>query len=56
MNQQEQNAEYAESHLALHKLYVEMVNAVSQRRDSANRFSSYPESTEGVGIKGVLKA
>ena len=38
MNQQEQNAEHTESLLALHKLYVEMANAVSQRRDNTNRF------------------
>ena len=38
VNQQEQNAEYTEALLALHKLYVEMANAVSQRRDSTNRF------------------
>ena len=38
VNQHEQNAEHTESLLALHKLYVEMANAVSQRRDSTNRF------------------
>lgn len=38
MTQQEQNSDDTESLLALHKLYVEMANAVSQRRDNANKF------------------
>ena len=38
MSQQEQSSGDAEALLALHKLYVEMANAVSQRRDNANKF------------------
>ena len=38
MKQQEQSSEDTEALLALHKLYAEMANAVSQRRDNANKF------------------
>lgn len=37
MNQKEQQVNNADALLRLHKLYVEMADAVSQRRDNANK-------------------
>lgn len=38
MNQQEPDVENTQVLLALHKLYAEMANAVSQRRENTNKF------------------